>query len=117
MSVERMAELRHQLAEQQADLRDAQDEYAAAIVRAHQVLIDEHGGDFKAIGSSEDARKQAFAVAALSDHVVGRALLELRGFERGVALVAAELEALRDARKERELLLAERQLNAELGVA
>lgn len=110
MSVKRMAELRRRLAEQQADLRDAQDEYAHRVVLAQQKLIDEHGGDFKAIGSSEDARKQAFAMAVLADTYVQHAQATVRGCERVAALLAAELEALKDARKERELALAERQL-------
>ena len=112
MSVERMAELRRQLAQVTCDAREAADHYANCVVVAHQALLVSKGNDIKMVGSSEDARKLAFAAAVLESVECGKAISAQRGLEYHAALYAAELEALKDARKERELDLLERQILA-----
>jgi hypothetical protein len=107
-----MAQLRRELAEVQHQAREAADHHANSVVVAHRALLDAKGGDIKLVGSSEDARKLAFAGAVLDDVNCAEAMADLRAAEYRAALLLAELECEKDARKERELTLAERQLLA-----
>jgi hypothetical protein len=100
-----------QLAEARIARATAQDVFNASRLVAEFELLQEVGGDAKAVGSNDKDRERAYGLRCEGDKTFTTARGVLRKAEANVLLLEASLEGLKAARRERELAISERYLD------
>lgn len=100
--VERLANVRRQLVEARNYLRDAQDDYRAAKLRAEFKVGEQVEWDLKKLGLNAEDRKRTMDAGVESDEDCQRSRTVVRSLEASVTKFEAELEILLDERRERE---------------
>lgn len=96
-----LPETRKRLVETRITLRQANDHFAQSRAEAEQRAIDAAGGE-KSLGANEEARKRALTLVLAKDDDYQLAVTMIRQMEATVDRLEAEMEDLRDARREEE---------------
>lgn len=102
-----MRGLRMSLAEARIALRSANDDMAVTKALAESRVIEEVGGE-KALGANAEARERALTLALAQSASYQAGLQRLREMEARVERLQAEVDAVRDARRESEWRVRER---------
>lgn len=95
----KLAELRAQLVEKRAELRELTDDLAVIRARIESEAVEQAGGE-KKLGENAEARQRAFILALDADGDYGQFHVGLRLCEREIERLEAEIESARDERRE-----------------
>ncbi len=98
---EKIADLRKQLSAVQFAAKTAREDLSFARAEVEQKAIDEAGGE-KALGANQDARERALTLALARSPLYQARLVAARNLEQEASRLDAELEGLKDVRREQE---------------